>query len=150
MAAMRAEEFFASPSVKGLEELEQVPFWILQRGDSHLAIVRRILDELYAGGLQALPFASDVIRREGDHVAGRVSVAATHLTVRAQGEGRRSRLAEHDEPRGLVPHLEAQHVAIERQQIAQVLAPDRCSPQPLDHDGVLLFPDGVRAEPLKR
>src|SRR5437762_3906058 len=53
--------------------------------------------------------------------------------MRPQGERRGSPVAEHDEPRSLNRHPEAQHVTIERQQIAPALAPDRRPPQALDH-----------------
>jgi hypothetical protein len=77
----------------------------------------------------------DVVGREAHHVARGIGIASAHLAVRAQRERRRVEVAEHDESRDLNAHREAQHVAVERQQVAQVLAPDRCSRQPLDHRG---------------
>src|SRR5262249_34442398 len=92
-----------------------------------------ILDELDAGTLQSLPVRPHVISREGDHVPRRVGVASVHLAMRPQRKRRRTQLAEDDEPWALESYLEAQEVPIEGQQVLQVLAPDACPAQSLDH-----------------
>src|SRR5229473_4208043 len=123
----------AMSRLQWLQQLDQVPFGVPQGRDPHVGVVRRILDELDPGTLQSLPVRPDVVGPEGYHVPRRVAVASVHLAVRPQRERRRSQIAEHDEPRALEAHLEAEDVAIEGQQVLHVFAPDARPTQSLDH-----------------
>src|SRR6266540_768527 len=116
-----------------LQQLDEVPLGVLQGRDPNVAVVCRILDELDPGTLQSLPVRPDVVGPESDHVPRRVGVTPVHLAVRPQRERRRSQLAEHDEPRALRSHLEAEDVTIEGQQVLYVFAPDARPAQSLDH-----------------
>src|SRR5499433_108080 len=116
-----------------LQQLNQVPLGVLEGCDAQVPIVRGVFQELDARLLQSLPVRPDIVGRKGNHVARRIRVAAVHLAVGAEGKGGRPQVAEHDEPRVLESHLEAEDIAVERQQILHVIAPDAGASQSLDH-----------------
>src|SRR5215470_16021654 len=122
-----------------LQQLNQVPLGILEGRDSQIPVIRGIFHELDARLLQSLPVRPDIVGREGDHVARRIRVAAVHLAVGAEGKGGRPQVAEYDEPRVLVSHLEAKDIAVERQQPFHIFAPDAGASQSLDHLGSSRF-----------
>src|SRR5215472_13526711 len=144
MAAVRGSEAVTLPAdppsgPERLQQLNQVPLGILERRDAQIPVIRGVFHELDARILQSLPVRPDIVGREGDHVARRIRIAAVHLAVGAEGKGGRPQVAEHDEPRVLESHLEAEDIAVERQQPLYVFAPDAGASQSLDHLGTSRF-----------